>query len=144
MYYPEHFSIWELVPPDMQVLIHDRGSAWAFNTLFDERLLRTMDMLRDQFGSMQANTWKEGGRHCFRGFRPPYCDIGAELSQHRFGRAVDLVPLNSCVDHIRKEILKYPNSPRYHHIGGLELDVNWLHIDVRGRRYSDKLRAFRP
>jgi hypothetical protein len=142
MYYPKYFDIWELIPPDMLALINDKGSKWGFDTLFDERLLITMDRLREQFGAMEANTWGWGGRHCFRGFRLPSCRIGAELSQHRFGRAVDLMPLDSTVGSIRQEILWKPNSPRFQYIGGLELGVSWLHIDVRGRRIEGEITLF--
>lgn len=144
MYYPSYFSIWEVVPPEMKNLIANKGSKWGFDTLFDERLLITMDRLREQFGKMKANTWFNGGRHRFRGFRTPECEIGANLSQHRFGRAIDLEPLESDVEHIRTEILNYPNSPRFQHIGGLELGISWLHVDVRGRRYTDKITTFTP
>jgi hypothetical protein len=41
-------------------------------------------------------------------------------------------------------ILDKPVSPRFQYIGGLELDVSWLHIDVRGRRYRDKIITFTP
>jgi hypothetical protein len=144
MYTPTYFGIWEMVPPEMGSLIQSKGEHWAWNTLFDERLLRTMDMVRSMFGVMVVNTWQHGGRHCFRGFRPPGCEIGADFSQHRFGRAADLMPLQSDVDHIRKMILDKSDSARFQHIGGLELDVSWLHIDVRGRRYFDKIVTFKP
>jgi hypothetical protein len=133
-----------MVPPDMMALINDKGSKWGFATLFDERLLITMDRIREQFGRMQVNNWFNGGRHCFRGFRPPECEIGASLSQHRFGRGVDLVPNYSDVEHIRTEILNYPNSPRFQHIGGMEMGTSWLHIDVRGRRHPDMILTFTP
>jgi hypothetical protein len=144
MYYPKHFNIWELVPPAMGKFVESRGAYVAFNVLFDERLLRTIDMLRNQFGTMQVNTWKNGGHYQYRGFRPAGCEVGARLSQHRFGRAIDMMPLDSNVDHIRKIILNTPNSPRYQYIGGLEMEVSWLHIDVRGRLYADKIATFTP
>jgi hypothetical protein len=144
MYTPTYFSIWEMVPPEMGSLIQRKGEHWAWNTLFDERLLRTMDMLRSMFGVMEANTWNSGGSCRYRGFRPHDCDVGAGFSQHRFGRAVDLMPLQSGIDHIRKTILDKSDSARFKDIGGIELDVSWLHIDVRGRRYKDKIATFTP
>jgi hypothetical protein len=144
MYKPKYFKIRELIPPDMDRTILRKGATWAFDTLFDERLLRTMDNLREKFGRMVVNTWKNNGRHCFRGFRPPECTIGARFSQHRFGRAIDMVPLDSTVEHIREEILAYPNSQRFKHIGGMEMGTSWLHIDVRGRRHSDMILTFTP
>jgi hypothetical protein len=144
MYHPTYFNIWEMVPPAMGKLVESRGAYVTFNILFDERLLRTIDMLRNEFGRMQVNTWKNGGVFEYRGFRPSGCDIGARLSQHRFGRAADLIPLDSDVEHIREEILNRPNSVHFKHIGGLELDVSWLHVDVRGRHYTNKITTFTP
>jgi len=143
MYIPNHFSIYELTPPEMGSLIQKKGPYWAWSNLFDERLLITMDYLRTQWGRMVVNDWHNGGRIRYRGFRPNGCDVGADYSQHRFGRAVDMIPIDMSVSAIRDDILYHQDSPRYHHIGGLELDVDWLHIDVR-QRINDKILAFKP
>jgi hypothetical protein len=143
MYIPRYFTIEEMIPPEMGAVIQSRGAKWGWATLFDERLLRTMDHLRSQFGPMNANTWKDGGDCQYRGFRPPNCGVGAELSQHRFGRAVDLMPLQETAAEVRRVIFNNPASPRYQHIGALETDIHWLHIDVRGR-LNGRILAFKP
>jgi hypothetical protein len=144
MYIPDHFDIKELTPPEMGTFIQKHGEAFAWAVLFDDRLLMTLDMLRSQFGSLVANNWASGKNCKYRGFRPPGCGVGAKYSQHRYGRAADLIPLDTAVWEIRKEILKHPDSPRYQYIGAVEMNVHWLHIDVRGRVYPDKIMEVYP
>ncbi|RLC68309.1 MAG: hypothetical protein DRH97_03565 [Chloroflexi bacterium] len=141
LYIPKYFDIKELTPPEMGSIIKKHGAAWAWATLFDPRLLKTMDYLREQFGVLYANNWKQGT--CYRGFRPDGCDIGATYSQHRFGRAVDLIPKELSASEIRQEILRCQNGPRYQYIGGLEMGIHWLHIDTRAR-LTDKILTFNP
>jgi len=55
MYRCEHFSIHELVPPHV---FHKRGEkAWE---LLDERLLITLDKLRQRYGRMTVNNYYWG------------------------------------------------------------------------------------
>ena len=143
IYIPKHFNISELTPPEMGSIIKRKGDEWAFSTLFDERLLITADFIRDMFGVMIVNDWADGGSFRYRGFRPGDCDVGAEYSQHRFGRGLDLIPLEKSVYKIREEILNYPDSPRFKLIGGLEMNIPWLHIDVRARKDGNIL-LFNP
>lgn len=55
MYKCSHFKIQELVPP---AIFEARGEkAWE---LLDERLLITLDRLRDRFGPITVNNWHSG------------------------------------------------------------------------------------
>jgi len=144
MYTPQYFGIKELIPKNLYAKYKSRGDAFLFQVVFDERLLKLIDRIRDQFGPMTANDWSWGGTNQYRGFRPPDCSIGAKLSQHRFGRAVDLIPKNITSGEIRKEIIANQNSSYWKDIGGLEMDISWLHVDVRSRTYSNKINLFYP
>jgi len=144
MYIPEHFTIQEMVPPTLYKQIAHRGASWAWTTLFDSRLLVTMDRIRNEFGPMEVNTWNKGGGLIFRGFRPFSCAIGALLSQHRFGRGVDMFPLEAEVEVVRRAILSAPNSMMWQHIGAIETDIPWLHIDTRERLVSNQVMTFKP
>ncbi|KKM14746.1 hypothetical protein LCGC14_1702990, partial [marine sediment metagenome] len=66
--------------------------------------LYTADQIREHYGKMAANTWWWGGAHQYRGFRPFDCIIGAYLSQHKFGRGLDLVPAECSAKEIREDI----------------------------------------
>ena len=132
IYVPQHFSLQELLPKRFytdNAALGDR--LWL---LFDQRLLVTLDGLRDRYGPLQANTWKQGGEHQYRGWRPFDCKVGERFSQHKFGRAADVVPLDSAVTaaNIRTDIRSaYKQDPIFRHITAIEDTVSWLHIDVR-------------
>lgn len=141
MYRPTYFHLHELVPP----LELDRYDARLWH-VFDERILRGADLLRDEFGPMLVNDWHSGGSKRYRGYRPAGCDIGAALSQHRFGRALDLIPLRCPAETIRQAILDEPDMVRdqlgNYMVTAMETGVSWLHIDCRNHdvsRYGFKL-----
>ena len=123
-YIPKHFKPYELVPKVTFRTISERV-IWY---LFDPRILYVVDHIRKRYGKMIANTWYWGGEHQYRGWRPPRCEIGAVYSQHRFGRALDLVPTEVTVEEIRRDIKK---GESFHFITCIEEGVSWLHVDVR-------------
>ncbi len=126
-YLPKYFDLQELVDP---VTYSKLGSqAWR---LFDPRLLWTADQLRERFGPMVVNTWRNNGRFRFRGFRPSDCFEGAFYSQHKLGRALDCHFVNCTVEEARADILNvFSDAEAYQHITCVEVDVSWLHFDVR-------------
>ena len=125
MYQPKYFKLYELLPKEFY---KEDINIWF---IFDYRLLWTIDRLRIKWGKLVANTWHWGGQNQYRGYRPFDCNVGAKLSQHKFGRAIDLIPLEASVDEIRKDIINKTYAPDYQHITCIEEDVSWLHIDVR-------------
>lgn len=139
MYKCNHFRIEELVPQDtFEEFRDDQNSLWW---IFDQRVLYVIDRLRDDYGVMNCNDWLWGGKYNYRGFRPMEYKYGANLSQHRFGRAMDLVPKSVHPDDIRKDILNYERE-YMRDIRGLEMDISWLHVDVRNQK--GKILKFYP
>jgi len=124
---PTHFTLDELVPPDLMAA-HPGHVLWG---LFDPHLLWTIDALRERYGPLVCNDWASGGRFRHRGLRPPDCDEGAALSDHKFGRAVDLVPLRASVRDIREDIRAAPDTEAFRYITVVEEDVSWLHLGFR-------------
>jgi hypothetical protein len=144
MYIPEHFTIQELLPKSFYNNNKHR-MPFLWSIIFDERLLRVIDAIREDFGPMKCCDWSYGGKRNWSGFRPPSCGIGATLSQHRFGRAVDLLPMGDITpDEIRDEIIKAQNDITWKDIGGLEMNITWLHIDVRSRDTNGQIQLFYP
>lgn len=124
MYKCKHFKLEELVPPS---IFRDYGErAWQF---LDERALKMLDKLRAKFGKITVNDWEWGGTNKYRGFRPHYCTIGATQSQHRFGRGFDCIFEDTTAEEVRKYIMENPKEFRF--INSMEVDVSWLHFDVR-------------
>ena len=132
MYQPEFFKLEEVLPQRFFDLNEKRGrQLWL---LFDDRALITLDRLRRRYDrKMTINTWiwDEVNPFNFRGFRPPDCEIGAKLSQHRFGRAFDANVEDMPAHEIRADIKKNKGDSAFEFITGIEEGINWLHFDVR-------------
>lgn len=135
MYIPNFFKLHELIPRNTYELFGGDPVLWL---LFDPGILRVSDLTRRRYGAMVANTWARDGEHEFRGFRPWDCAVGAQLSQHKFGRGVDLVPAQATPTEIRADIMA-GNAPEIASlITGLEMDIPWLHIDAGNRTANHK------
>jgi hypothetical protein len=124
MYRCKNFTIEELVP--QYVYIQRGEKAWE---LLDEKMLRTLDRLRDHFGRMKINDWVWSGERQWSGLRTPDSPFYSPYSQHTFGRAFDILFLDAETDEVRGYILEHPGE--FPEIGGVELGVSWLHIDGR-------------
>ncbi len=144
MYIPKHFTAKELVDHNTYQKYSYRGDKWMLKVLFDDRILRVIDVIRDEFGPMTINDWSWGGSNQYRGWRSPGCNIGAELSQHKFGRAVDMIPKECEADKIREVLIHDYQAIKYMDIGGIEMGISWLHIDVRARDEYGKINIFHP
>lgn len=140
-YIPKHFRIEELVYPGFYEAHKHRGNMiWL---AFDQRVLITVDALREHFGSIYVNTWLWGGPLNFSGLRPMNCEEGAALSQHKFGRATDPKFKKVTADEVREDMRKHgcmdPKQDRhglplrYRYIRCIEEfpDMSWFHFDVR-------------
>jgi hypothetical protein len=124
-YQCRHFQIQELVPRAMFERFRDvQELLWM---AFDQRLLWAADALRDHFGVCSVNTWVIGGEQDQCGLRMVDSPVGTALSQHRFGRALDLHFKTATPDEVRKEILK----SQWPYITRIERDTpTWVHVDV--------------
>jgi hypothetical protein len=88
MYTCRHFKLAELVYPELYKDHNGNSKLWV---CFDVRLLAAIDDIRDFIGIPVAiNSWASGGTAKSSGLRPLSDNIGAKLSQHKFGRAADL------------------------------------------------------
>lgn len=144
MYKPNHFKLQEWFPERyFKDLFPIYGELlWL---VIDYRALITADRLRERYDTpFIMNTWFSKsmismyGRHQWRGFRDftsPYVENNTafgNISQHRFGRAQDSVPVSDVsVEEIRNDILNDPFHEDFKYIKCIEVDVNWLHLDYR-------------
>uniref|UniRef100_A0A6M3Y040 Peptidase n=2 Tax=viral metagenome TaxID=1070528 RepID=A0A6M3Y040_9ZZZZ len=127
MYIPKYFRLYELLPKDYY---NENLINWY---IFDNRLLFTLDKIREKFGLIVINDWFPGGTNQYRGWRPFDCKVGAKLSQHKFGRACDLIPIRCTPKEIRDDIMKNPLIEDYKYITCIENfdNMSWVHIDCR-------------
>ena len=134
-YIPLNFALHELVPPE---IFRSRGNrGWE---LLDPYALRTLQTLRDVFGSITVNDWYWGGRFSESGLRGFATGTGAALSQHKFGRAFDCKFKTATPKEAHDYILAHPD--RFPYLTTLE-DVRhtptWLHFDTRNHQHSGVL-----
>lgn len=124
MYQPKHFKVQELVPPS----IYEKRKEKAIE-LIDERVLITLDQLREFFGLCTINNWNFGGNFSQSGLRTPEAKEYSPTSQHSFGRAMDCKFRDHKAEDIRQHILN--NRLLFPYITFMEDGVSWLHFDVR-------------
>jgi uncharacterized protein YcbK (DUF882 family) len=135
MYKCKHFVIKELVNPTLLRQIGEQ-TAWI---LFDERLLRMADAIREKFGACTVNA--SGLVDC--GLRDPQSTTGAKYSMHKIGRALDLhirsIELECAGDkaakvkaynRVREQLMLLPAFDGLN----FENNISWLHIDTGNRQ----------
>ena len=130
-----HFRIEELVPKEVFDLIKE-DVLWE---LFDERLLETIDTLKEKFpeGSMTINNWLWGGNRDQSGLRTKNSKFYSPTSQHSIGKAIDCVFSDYKTEEVRQYVINNPK--KFPYIKGIEKDVSWCHFDVRD---SDRVVIF--
>lgn len=136
MYTPKHLTIDEIAPRCLYDLVTDKDQ--LFN-MFDEQLLIGADWLRNRYGPMACNNWKQGGAFEWSGFRTIGSPHYSPGSMHSVGKALDLKFSKISAAEIRADLRKLEYVP---HITRIEDDVTWLHIDTK-RTNSNKIYFFK-
>jgi hypothetical protein len=134
MYKARYFVIQELVP--RSVFVGRGEKAWS---LLDDRALRTLDAIREEFGVTVVNTWHRDGDREWSGLRTPNSPYHRIYSQHSYGRAFDCIFPEHPSEDVRAYILAHPRQ--FPHIRGVERGVSWLHFDV-GNRPGENINVF--
>jgi len=131
----KYFKIHELVPKAMYEKYGEK--AWRY---VDVRLIETIDKLKEHFnlGTMTINNYYWGGNREWSGIRTPDSPNYSYGSQHSFANAFDIVFSDYSAEEVRNYILE--NLDEFEYIKGMELQVSWLHIDVRN---EDKIVLFK-
>ena len=130
----KYFKIHELIPKALYEKYGER--AWRY---VDVRLIESIDKLKEHFnlGTMTINNYGFGGSREWSGIRTAdskYYSIG---SQHSYGSAFDIVFSDYTAEEVRHYIVD--NRHLFPFINGLELNVSWVHLDVRN---EDQLITF--
>lgn len=130
-----YFRPEELVSADTLVALNANGlfKEYAYR-LFDSRLLRLIDYMRQEYGPMTINDWVYGGERTESGLRVPGMEDYKPFSQHTFGRAIDSILSEVSAAEVREDF-----SNGYHDCFlveeniqvTFETNVSWLHVDTR-------------
>lgn len=136
-YRPKFFILPELVSKS----IYDEYGFGAWD-LLDEKLVRTLDDLRKFLGvPITINNWHIGGKRQQSGYRGKDSTVGNSSSQHRYGRAFDMLVQGIDSKKVRSMIIG--SQQLFPHIHRMEDDVSWVHIDSHPM-YGNKIHLFKP
>jgi len=138
----KHFVIQELVPPRVYAARGEK--AWE---LIDDRLIITLDQLREDHGPIIINTWHnkklvsgygsrtQSGLRTYEfwtdqhGIEDGMEKFNKSFSQHKYGRAFDAFFAEHNAETIREYVRNNPD--KYSFLKGIETGVRWFHGDVR-------------
>lgn len=144
MYRPRFFETREFVPKHVYNVRGEKAIQ-----LMDDRILLTADNLRARYGPAVINTWFFWNKNSpawigkdsrnWSGLRTKQSPYGGLFSQHRYGRALDMLFRDITAEEIRADILADPDL--FPLINSLELDVSWLHVDCRN---CDRIMTYSP
>lgn len=133
MYVPKYFSLQEVLPST--VFHRYRDAPTCLWLIFDEDLLISADLIRKHYGPIVINNWHWGGIIQYAGFRYFDHPDGAEISQHKFGRAFDLHPMrvhpHELINDYHTKDLECFRLIRY--VEPIVDTPTWMHIDTRAR-----------
>ena len=123
-----NFVIQEFVDP---VTYSQRGEKSL--ELIDERIVKLAQVFRDYFKArVTINDWHTGGHYKESGLRTFDTTTGARLSQHKFGRAIDMKIEGYEAEGVRSEIRKNAEYFMAHGLTTIEKDTpGWVHVDCR-------------
>ena len=119
----------ELIPKSTWLKYGDKG-VW----FIDWGIVTFIQTLRDHLGKpITINNWHISGPLQYRGFRPPECTEGAAMSQHRFGRGVELSVNGVMTDELASVITEYRKEkwPQVTCIENIRYTATWCHCDTR-------------
>lgn len=142
MYKCKHFKIQELVDKST----YSSNSEWKLWLAFDDRLLRSIDFLREELGvSVTINDWSWGGTNQWRGLRNPQSAYYSQWSQHSYGRAVDMIFKGIEAKDVRAKIKELMDSGKFKDLTlslTVEDGVSWVHLDIRNNNQG--FNSFQP
>lgn len=132
-YIPKWFQLYELLPPELytyDMMVSEEARERAFANYFDEKLLITIDIIREIIGlPLICNTWFQDGNRKNCGYRSKTCNVGVENSQHKLGKAVDLICHKMSAEEMRQKIEE--NKDKLPYQIRIERGTSWLHIDCK-------------
>ena len=123
-----NFDLREYLHPDVWNQF-GASSIW----FLDPRLYTINQCLRDRHGQVTINDWLWEGSFVDSGFNL-YRKIGADYSQHKFGKATDSKFKNISADEVREDILKHQRFWLEMGLTTLEsadYAPTWVHLDTR-------------
>ena len=140
----KNFILQEFVPRRLMKHMGNKAALYL-----NPELIKGMQAIRTDLGKpIEVNNWfnyKKGGNN-FRGYREPYCEVGAKYSMHKFSLAVDFevkgMTIRDVHDYLkdREEFIMGLGFTRVEHRSHTP---SWCHLDMSPTG-MDKLHFFKP
>lgn len=141
MYKSKYFKIHELVDPDT----YNNTKEWKLWLAFDERLLKILDILREDpvIGvPITINNWKWGKDRKWSGLRNSSSLWYTPWSQHTYGRAVDMLFKDMNSGKVRERIKEMVEAGEFKDIVNSVTceatlngkQISWVHLDIRNNK----------
>jgi hypothetical protein len=124
-----NFVLQEFVPKPIFDQYGDKA-IW----FIDFRIVEGAEWIRSLFNApVTINNWHTGGPFQNRGFRPPATTVGAHLSQHKFGRAIDINVKGFTAEQVHDYLIEHQDETvkYWTTIEAKEDTPGWTHLDVR-------------
>lgn len=104
--------------------------------LLDMRIIMAVQFLREKIGKpITINTWWSGGQYHESGLREFNTRTGAKLSQHKYGRAVDIKVSGMTPREVYEVVMSHEQHLIEHQlittVESLAATRSWLHVDCR-------------
>lgn len=109
----------------------------------DEKALEALENVREILDvGLICNNWAAGGNRTQCGYREPGTSVGVAKSQHKLGRAFDLISKKMTAKQMREKL--EANEEKLIHPIRIEKwddkgEINWLHMDVSFKKGNTKL-----
>jgi len=126
----KNFRLEEFVPQGIWANF-GKSSIW----FIDKRIVDIAQFFRDRYGhEITINDWAFGGHRTGSGLRYWDTAVGAQMSQHKFGRAIDMkwLTYDMNMDVVREDIRQ--NEAEFMACGLTTVEEGtdtWLHADCR-------------
>ena len=138
----DNFYLDEFVHPDVYNLYKESSIRFL-----DKRIIEVGQLLRTLVQKpIVINSWYNGGRYKSSGLRKLSSTVGASMSQHKFGRAIDVKVKGMTTKEVQEFILE--NEKEFMKAGLTRLEsckhtATWNHLDCATTN-KDKIQVFNP
>lgn len=126
----KYFNIKELVSKEVYEKHGENSLAFL-----DEKALVMVDNVREILDTpLICNNWAKGGKRNQSGYREPESITGASMSQHKLGKAFDLISTKVAAKDLRAKLEE--NEDKLIHPIRVEKwddngEISWLHVDIK-------------
>lgn len=132
------FYLTEFVPKEIYSAFGE-NAIWFTNPV----MIILMQFFRDRYKKpITINNWYDKGPYNYRGYRPKWCNGGADSSQHRLANAEDFTVEGMSPAEVRADIMA--NEKLFYDVGLRAIEhgddaPTWVHVDGRNSLLVDKI-----